>query len=110
MAHKKVGTFDSIDVQVGHQLKMARELGRKTQADMSKATGISKNHLSFLERGGSAASIRMLLSYCNELHMTPNDILLFKDVEIIPELKLQLAAMSETQQKRLLELIRIANL
>lgn len=44
---------------------------------MVKPCGLTKNHISAVERGVSQASIKMLLGYCKKLNMTPNEILEF---------------------------------
>ena len=44
---------------------------------MVEPCGLTKNHISAVERGVSQASIKMLLGYCKKLNMTPNEILEF---------------------------------
>lgn len=55
----------------------------------------------------SKASVKMLLGYCKKLKTTPNDILGFDDLELIPELKSELSTMSEKEQTQVLEMIKI---
>ena len=60
---------------IGEKLKNARMSKRMTQKEVAVISGITEHHLSAIERGVSKASVEVLLSYCNALKMTPNDIL-----------------------------------
>ncbi len=71
--------------KIGELLKRARKKKNKTQADMVKVTGLSKNHISSVERGLWQASINMLIGYCEELDMSPNEILLYDNNPYIIE-------------------------
>jgi len=46
---------------------------------MMEYTGLTKNHISALERGVSKPSVETLLGYCKRLDTTPNDILGFNE-------------------------------
>lgn len=46
-----------------------------TQKEIAEHTGLSKNHISAIERGMSKASVELLLGYCEVLEMNPNEIL-----------------------------------
>ena len=95
------------NVKIGRMLQSARESQKVTQAEMATAIDISKHHVSALECGDSKASIEVLLGYCKKLGLTPNDILGFKDGEIIPNLKNKLASMPKDEQKKILEMTEI---
>lgn len=88
-------------------LQNARESHGVTQAEMTEATGLTKNHISAVERGVSKASIHMLLGYCRKTGTTPNDVLGYEDIHIIPELKAMLAVMDDAQQKKVADLIKL---
>lgn len=60
---------------IGQMMKKAREAKGLSQADMCESTGLTKNHISYMERGMGKASVKMLLGYCRKLGVTPNDIL-----------------------------------
>lgn len=64
--------------KIGLLLQEARELKGVTQKDMSTFTGLSKNHISAIERGISKASVDLLLEYCKALDMDPNEVLKYK--------------------------------
>ncbi len=93
--------------RIGRLLAYARESHRLLQADMLGATGLTKNHISALERGVSKPSVETLLGYCRRLDITPNEILGFSDDKIIPELKMELSKLDSRQQGKILEIVKI---
>ena len=95
------------NVKIGQLLQTARESQNVTQAEMASAINFSKHHISAVECGESKASIEILLGYCKTLNLTPNDILVFSDVDILPELKIKLDGMPEEEQAKILEMIKI---
>lgn len=70
-------TNEEVNIRIGQLLKNARESRGVTQAEMCDYVGLSKNHISAIERGVSKASVEMLLGYCKKLGLTPDDILGF---------------------------------
>lgn len=62
------------NIVVGKMLQQARESRKVLQSELCDACGLTKNHISAVERGVSQASIKMLLGYCKKLDMSPNDI------------------------------------
>lgn len=95
------------NLRIGRMLAYARETRKVLQSDMVESTGLSKNHISAIERGVSKPSIEMLLGYCQKLDTTPNDILGFSDNKILPELQLELSKLDFGQQEKILEIIKI---
>ena len=95
--------------RIGRLLAYARETHKLLQADMTDCTGLSKNHISALERGISKPSVETLLGYCKRLETTPNEILGFNEADILPELKIELAKMDSKDQRKILEIVRILN-
>ena len=89
-------TIDEENVKIGRLLQDARESHGVLQSELCEATGLTKNHISAVERGVSKASIRMLLGYCEKIGITPNDILGYSELNLIPELQEYVHA---TQQK-----------
>lgn len=67
---------------IGQMLKTARKACNVSQAEIALATGMTKNHISAIERGVSKASIELLFGYCKKLEMTPDKILGFNGEEI----------------------------
>ena len=100
-------TIEEENVIIGKKLQNARERHGVHQSEMCVPCGLTKNHISAVERGVSKASIKMLMGYCEKLGTTPNDILGYEDISIIPDLKALLAAMDEEQQNRLVKMIKL---
>lgn len=79
--------MDNIDnIKIGMLLKKAREAKKISQSEMCEPTGLTKNHISYIERGKGKATVKMLLGYCNKLNLTPNDILGYTENNIISKL------------------------
>lgn len=99
------------NIRIGKLLQQARESFGYLQSDMVDATGLTKNHISAIERGVSKASVEMMLGYCKKLNMTPNEILCIPDTKdtnhILPELKNMLYEMSPEQQRKVINLIKL---
>lgn len=53
-------TIDEENVKIGRLLQDARESHGVLQSELCEATGLTKNHISAVERGVSKANIRML--------------------------------------------------
>ena len=51
-------------LQLGQQLKSARQQRRLTQAEVSAKVGLSQNRLSHLERHAEQLSVQQLLAWC----------------------------------------------
>lgn len=95
------------NIRIGRLLKLARENSGLLQSDMIEETGLSKNHISAVERGVSKPSVECLLGYCDRIGVTPNDILQYEGNSVIPELVIELSKMDNSQQKRVLEIVKI---
>ena len=96
-----------INVMIGKMLKEARTKCEVSQAEMCETTGLTKNHISAVERGFYQASIKMLLGYCEKLDITPNEILGYEHINMVSELKDVLSAMNKEQQQKLLDMIKL---
>lgn len=97
------------NIVVGRMLQQARESKKVLQSELCDACGLTKNHISAVERGVSQASIKMLLGYCKKLDMSPNEILGFADDNIDERLKHILNNMSKSEQEKIIEMIKIMN-
>lgn len=49
----------------------------------------------------------MLLGYCEKIGITPNDILGYSELNLIPELQEMLTSMDSKQQKRIVDMIKL---
>jgi transcriptional regulator with XRE-family HTH domain len=63
---------------IGRYLKEARTNANVTQGQMAISLGMSKNHISALERGKCKVSVDVLMGYCKRLKTTPDVILHYK--------------------------------
>lgn len=63
------------NIKIGQYVQEAREKAKVTQGQMAISLGLSKNHISAIERGRSKMSVDILLGYCNRLKTTPDEIL-----------------------------------
>ena len=99
--------MDEDNIRIGRLLQVAREQHKVSQAALCDATGLSKNHISAVERGLSKASVKMLLGYCKKLGITPNDILGYGELNLMPELKDMLSSMDTEQQQKVLDIIKL---
>lgn len=94
------------NIRIGKLVQVARESQHVSQADVARATHMSNNHISGIERGTSKMSVDLLLGYCKVLDMTPNEILGYDDSEIIPSLRSKIKSMEPNKQRKLEGLIR----
>ena len=96
-----------MNIRIGHLLKSAREARNVTQAEMAQATGMTKNHISAIERGVSKASVELLLGYCKKLDISADALLGLSDSEILPGLLSELSYMNDSEQNKILAMIRL---
>lgn len=95
--------------ELGARLKTARKEKKITQEEMAKACGISKNHISVIERGLNTCSSHMLIAYAKTLNMSL-DVLTGIDENtknILPELGAALRELSPQEQKKVLDIVKI---
>lgn len=95
------------NIRIGRLLQAARESQHVSQADISRATGISKNHISGIERGTSKMSVELLLGYCDILKMTPNEILGYDNTAINPSLRAEIESLTPDEQTKLKDFIAL---
>ena len=64
-----------INIQIGKQVKLAREKSRLTQEQLAEKAGISASFLGHIERGTRIASLETLIELCNTLQVSPDYLL-----------------------------------
>lgn len=64
-----------INIQIGGQVKYAREQARLTQEQLAEYIEVSPQYISDLERGVVGISIPTLKRLCSTLHITSDQIL-----------------------------------
>lgn len=70
-----------INVQIGKQIKQAREEGRLTQEQLAEAVDVSPQYVSDLERGVVGVSLGTLRNICLTLGVSSDRILFSKATE-----------------------------
>ena len=100
-------TDEQENLRIGRLLQDAREAKRITQDEIAESIGMSKNHISKIERGLSKASITVMEAYCRKLDMTPNEILGYRDEDIPKDLKRAILKLTEKQRIQLIEILKI---
>ena len=95
-------------MELHQRLKMCREAGGVTQREMADACGLTKNYISALERGLNKCNAHTLIVYAEQLGISV-DALIGRDEtgRILPDLLHELSSMDESQQRRVLQLIKI---
>ena len=62
--------------QIGQNVKNKRKEMKLTQAQLAELINLSNNHVSHIECGSGKMSLDTLLTLCQALNTTPNEILL----------------------------------
>lgn len=95
--------------ELGKRLKTARQEKNVTQEEMAKACGVSKNHLSVIERGLNTCSSHMLITYAETLHISLDTLTGIDENTkgILPELSNALQQLSPQDQKKVLDVLKI---
>lgn len=92
---------------LGKTLKAKRrELGI-TQDELAEKLGITKYHLSDIERGVHKLSLTVFLGYCEALNLTPNELLGINTLNINPELLSVLSTMDADKQLQVLKIVKL---
>lgn len=61
---------------VGNQIKKQRKLKKLTQEQLAEKVGLSRNYISFLERGIKAPRLETLINIANALGVSANTLLI----------------------------------
>ncbi len=91
---------------IGICLASARKRAGVTQEAVAKKCGMTKNHLSKVERNQSKASVELLLAYCETSEMSPNEVLGYKCDGISADLATFLSKMDWREQESVLDLLK----
>lgn len=94
--------------KLGLRLQKCREKKGVTQQDIANATGLSRNHISALERGVYKMNVSTLVKYCELLDMTPNELLKIGNHEhIIADLENVLLKLDGEEQYKIAKCIEL---
>ena len=59
---------------IGNNIRRIRKLQHMTQPQLAEAVNLSTQHVAHVESGTTTLSLASLLSICDALNVTPNDI------------------------------------
>ena len=94
--------------KIGSTLKYKRQEKHITQAQMAEHLGLTKNHISDIERGVHKLTIETFCGYCSLLETTPDELLEISDSDnIIPDLRNYLSKLSIDEQKKVLSICKL---
>ena len=95
-----------INIQIGEQIKAAREQARLTQEFLAERIGVSPQYVSDLERGVVGVSVATLKKLCVALGVSSDQILFGADTpKTLPSFPAQFNRLSPRQQALLGEII-----
>jgi transcriptional regulator with XRE-family HTH domain len=77
---------------IGTRIKSTRQTQGLTQENLAEMSGISPQHVSHIENSGTKLSLPCLVSICNALNTTPNDILMDSVDNSTPQLIKEVSA------------------
>ncbi len=93
---------------IGSVLKQKRQEKGITQETVAKQLGLTRNHVSDIERGIHKITIQVFCGYCEILDITPNDLLeVYNKDEIIPELNNYLSNLGIEEQRKILSIVKL---
>ena len=98
-------------VAIGSRIKEAREHAHLTQEELAEIVDISPTHMSVIERGVKTPKLDTFVKIANALHLSADALLqdVVKPVNesIMAELSSRIGRMSEKEQDRILNAIRV---
>ena len=99
-------TKKEINIQIGEQIRIAREQAKITQEQLAERIDVSPQYISDLERGVVGISIATLKRACVSLHVSSDQILFGESVnDVTTIIENQLRALSKEQCVLLSEII-----
>lgn len=90
---------------VGNRIKRRRKAAGLTQEALAEQIGLSKNHLSNIERGRYLPTIETMLMVCDALGQTPDYYLIGKISPETDRISQMVKRLSEDSQRILFRLI-----
>ncbi|MDO4174657.1 MAG: helix-turn-helix domain-containing protein [Eubacteriales bacterium] len=88
--------------RIGKRFRHVRKLAGLTQEKYGEVLGLSKNHISDIERGCSLPTVKVLYSVYVQFGHTPDEILLGTSPQSVDEIMKKLSALTPSG-RRLLE-------
>ena len=95
-----------INIQIGEQIKLAREQSRVTQEQLAERVDVSPQYVSDLERGVVGVSIATLKRICVALNVSSDQILFARNNDVhTTAILMQCSSLNSKQQEILCEII-----
>lgn len=104
--------MDNTDIKemtLGQRLQKYRKANHISQDEMGEFCGLSRNHISAIERDLYKCNVYTLIDYGKKLGVSLDILTGLDDYEILPELRRELQNTNPKEQKKLLEILKILN-
>ena len=101
--------MDNKEITLGQRLQKYRKAGHVSQDEMGEFCGLSRNHISAIERDLYKCNVYTLIDYGKKLGVSLDILTGLDDYEILPELRRELQNTPLDHQKKLLEILKILN-
>ncbi len=95
------------EIILGQRLQKFRKDAHISQDEMGEFCGLSRNHISSLERGLYKCNVYTLIGYGKKLDVSLDVLTGLDDFKILPELKHELQNTPHEQQQKMLEILKI---
>ena len=94
---------------IGNNLYKIRKARGMTQAEVAEKAELSDRTYADIERGSVTMRVDSLLKICTALHISPNDVLVSDDMEIVTEKDIadKINACSSAERETALKLLKI---
>ena len=100
-------TINKEDEALGQRLQFYRERARVTQQDIAKDAGLTKNHISSIERGVHKCNAKTFIIYGQKCNVSLDILADMPDrTPMLIELKETISNLDLDQQTKLLEMIK----
>ena len=97
------------EMTLGQRLQKYRKAGHVSQDEMGEFCGLSRNHISAIERDLYKCNVYTLIDYGKKLNVSLDILTGLDNYEVLPELRRELQNTNPKEQKKLLEILKILN-
>ena len=96
-------------VKIGNKLFEIRKKRGLTQAQVAEAANLSDRTYADIERGNVNMRVETMLSICEALNVTPNDIFIDAEEEVLAEEKIieKLEQCTASERKNAMEILNV---
>ena len=95
-----------INVQIGRQIKLAREKKNLTQEQFAERIGVSPQFVSDMERGVVGVSLTTMKNICVELDVSSDTLLFGSPSPTLSPILEQLSSVDETELSMVADILR----